>query len=161
MTDEEPDARRFLRHTVATLAYRTGKAMRDAPEAFAALKVSETSRTPCEILGHMGDLMEWALSMAQGAEAWRDSPAGGWSAEVARFFDAIGRLDEYLAADARLCCPAERLFQGPVADALTHVGQLAMLRRVSGSAVRGENYFRADIEVGRVGPAQAPPRREF
>jgi len=161
MTNEGCEARRFLRHAVATLAYRAGKAVREAPEAFGALRIAETSRTPCEILGHISDLMEWALSVARGTEAWRDSPAGGWPAEVTRFFGAIGRLDEYLASDARLFCPVERLFQGPIADALTHVGQLTMLRRVCGSAVRGENYFRAVIEVGRVGPAQAPPRREF
>jgi len=161
MANDESDARRFLRHAVATLAYRAGKAVREAPEAFGELKISDTSRTPCEVLGHISDLMEWALSVARGSEAWRDSPTSGWSAEVTRFFGAIGRLDEYLASEAPLSCPVERLFQGPIADALTHVGQLALLRRVFGSAVRGENYFRADIEVGRVGPAQASPRREF
>jgi hypothetical protein len=97
----------------------------------------------------------------EGTEARRDSPPGGWPAEGTRVFGAIGRLDGYLASDARLCCPVERLFHGPIADALTHVGPLTMQRRVCGPAVRGENYFRAGIEVGRVGPAQAPPRREF
>ena len=140
MTNEEADARRILRHTVATLAYRAGKAVREAPEAFGALRISETSRTPCEILGHVSDLMEWALSVARGSEEWRDSPAGGWPAEVTRFFGAIGRLDEYLASDARLFCPVERLFQGPVADALTHVGQLTMLRRMLAVAVEWGFY---------------------
>ena len=112
-------------------------------------------------LRQLGDLMDWALSMARGAELWRDSAAGDWSEEVRRFFSSVRQLDEYLASGAALACPAERLFQGPVADALTHVGQLAMLRRVAGSAVRGENYFRADIVVGRVGQEQADAIREF
>jgi hypothetical protein len=80
---------------------------------------------------------------------------------VQRFFDGLGRLDAYLASDAPLGAPPEKLFQGPLADALTHVGQLAMLRRVAGAAVKGENYFKADIAVGRVGADQPPPRREF
>jgi hypothetical protein len=105
--------------------------------------------------------MDWALSIVRGREAWRDSPTGEWPAEVDRFFGSLRALDQYLASDADLACPAERLFQGPIADALTHVGQLAMLRRVAGSPVRGENYFKADIVAGRVSPAQSPPRREF
>jgi hypothetical protein len=161
MATGEPEARRFLRHTLATLAYRAGKGLRAAPQGFGATRIAETSRTACEILGHISDLMEWALSMARGSEVWRTSPTGEWSEEVERFFASIGRLDENLASDADLSCAAERLFQGPIADALTHVGQLALLRRVAGSAVRGENYFRADIVEGRVGRAQSPARREF
>lgn len=161
MQSGEPEARQFLRHTLATLAYRAAKVLRDAPEEFAPLKIADTSRTPCAILGHISDLMEWALSMARGSESWRDSPPGGWAEEAQRFFATIGKLDEYLASGARLGCPSERLFQGPIADALTHVGQIAMLRRVAGSPVRGENYFKADIALGRVGAEQPPPRREF
>jgi hypothetical protein len=154
-------ARSFLRHTLATLAYRGGKVVRDAPDSFSGMKASETTRTPGEILGHIGDLMDWALTMARGQEAWRTAPIGDWPAQVARFHESMAALDAYLASDAVLACPAERLFQGPVADALTHVGQIALLRRIHGVAIRGENYFRADIESGRVGPTQAAPRREF
>lgn len=161
METRESEARRFLRHTVATLAYRSAKVLRDAPDGFGDLLIAETSRTPTAILGHIGDLMDWALSMARGAETWCDSPTREWSAEVHRFFGSIEALDRYLASDAVLGCSADSLFQGPIADALTHVGQLAMLRRVAESPVKGENYFRADIGVGRVGPTQAEPRREF
>jgi len=155
------DTRRFLRQTVATLAYRAAKVLRDAPEGFGRLTISDTSRPPSAILGHLGDLMDWALSMARGSEAWREAPAREWPDGVRRFFDSLAALDGYLASDATLACSADRLFQGPIADALTHVGQIAMLRRVAASPVRGENYFRADIAVGRVGVDQAPPRREF
>lgn len=161
METSDPEARRFLRHTVATLAYRAAKVLREAPPGFESLKISATSRTPGAILGHVGDLMDWALSMAQGAEVWRDSPARGWTEEVQRFLDSIAALDAHLASEATLACSSERLFQGPIADALTHVGQIALLRRVADSPVRGENYFRADIAAGRVGLEQASPRREF
>lgn len=153
--------RELLRHAVATVAYRGGKALRDAPASFAAFGAEQSPRPPVKIVAHLGDLFEWALSQARGAEAWHDSPPRGWDLEVARFFDALARFDEYLASDAPLALTAEQLFQGAVADALTHVGQLAMLRRMAGAPIRGENYARAAITAGRVGDDQAPPKREF
>jgi len=151
----------LLRHTLATLAYRGGKTVRDAPESFAGFRLAETSRTPAEILAHVGDLMDWALSIVEGRQAWHDSPPLPWREEVARFYAAMGALDARLAAGAPLGAPPAQLFQGPIADALTHVGQLAMLRRLAGAPMRGENYYRAEIVGGRVGAEQAPPRREF
>lgn len=153
--------REFLRHAVATLAYRGGKAVRGAPNDFAAVQAGPTTRPAVRILAHIGDLLEWALWLAKGQSVWRDATPQSWDAEVERFFDGLRRLDDYLASSAPLACPPEQLFQGPLADALTHVGQIATLRRLAGSPVRGENYFRADIVTGRVGPEQAPPRREF
>ena len=159
---ESTDSKReMLRHTVATLAYRGGKAVRDAPATFAAFKAWETTRTPGAILAHVGDLLDWAVTMANGAEAWHDSPAQEWDAEVARFHACLSRFDELLASAQPLACSCERLFQGPIADALTHVGQIAMLRRMAGAAIRGENYSKAQIEKGRVGAEQAAPKREF
>jgi hypothetical protein len=157
MTDE----RHLLRHTLATLAYRGGKALRGAPESFASLRVGDTTRTPVEILAHLGDLMEWALTQAKGEERWAESTPGTWDDEVHRFFAGLAALDAYLATEAPLGQSAEQIFQGAVADALTHVGQLTMLRRLGGAPVRGENYNRAGIQVGRVGPDQSAPRREF
>jgi hypothetical protein len=153
--------RGLMRHTVATVAYRGGKALRGAPESFATFRVRDGSRTPVQILAHMGDLFDWALSIAAGAEVWHDAPPLPWDSEVLRFFDTLLRFDNRLASDAPLACPAERLFQGPIADALTHIGQLAMLRRMAGAPIRGESYFRAEIASGRVGSEQAAPRREF
>jgi hypothetical protein len=154
-------ARDLLRHAVATIAYRGGKALRDAPPAFETYKPADTSRTPAQILAHMGDLFDWALSMAKGAPAFRVSQPLAWDQEVARFFETLHRFDAYLASDGPLAAPPHKLFQGPVADALTHIGQLTMLRRVSGAAIRGENYFVADIASGRVGVEQTAPVREF
>jgi hypothetical protein len=153
--------REMLRHTLATVAYRGGKAVRDAPEGFAEFRAGGGARTPAEILAHVGDLFDWALALARGEERWRDSAPLPWDEEVARFFEALRTFDAYLASGAPLACAAESLFQGPVADALTHVGQVALLRRMAGAAVRGENYFRAEIVAGRVGAEQAAPRREF
>src|SRR6266571_541802 len=160
MATTDPD-RELLRHTLATVAYRGAKATRGAPDSFAAFRVSDTSRTPAQILAHVGDLFDWALSMAKGAEAWRDSTPKPWPEEIERFHSSIARFDEYLASDEKLACSCERLFQGAIADSLTHIGQIAMLRRISGSAIRGENYSRAKIQAGRVGAEQEAPAREF
>src|SRR6266404_6538944 len=153
--------REMLRHTVATLAYRGAKAVRGAPDSFAAYQTSETTRTPAQIVAHVGDLLDWALSIAKGAEAWNNSDLLPWNQEVARFHSALESFDNYLASDAELSAPCERLFQGPIADALTHVGQLTMLRRIAGSPIKGENYSRAKIEAGRVGADPSAPKREF
>ncbi|MGA3072189.1 MAG: hypothetical protein ABSG56_00715 [Bryobacteraceae bacterium] len=153
--------RELFRHTLATLAYRGGKALRSAPAEFAAYRADDKGRTPVQILAHMGDLLDWSLSVARGNEEWHNSAPLPWDREVQRFYAALERFDAYLASDAPLHESAEKLFQGPIADALTHVGQIAMLRRMAGCAMRGENYHRAEIALGRVGPDQAPPRREF
>jgi hypothetical protein len=154
-------ARQLLRHTVATVAYRGRKALRGAPESFATFTLGVRPRTPANILAHMGDLFDWALSMARGEAAWGDSQPLAWNAEVARFFTSLKKLDDYLASPEPLHSPAEGLFQGPIADALTHIGQLAMLRRLAGCPIKGENYFKAEIVTGRVGFEQTVPKREF
>ena len=160
MASTDP-ARELLRHTLATLAYRAGKALRGAPEGFASFSAGRDVRTPGQILAHLGDLFEWALSLAQGAQKWKDSPPLDWDAGSKRFFEAVERFDAYLASDAPLGSPPEKLFQGPIADGLAHVGQIAILRRLAGGPIRAENYHQADIAAGRVGAQQSPPRREF
>ena len=160
-TSEPHAAVSMLRHTVATLAYRAAKVLRGAPAEFAGFRASETTRTPARILAHMGDLFDWALALADGGHAWRDSVPLPWEEEVARFFAALEAFDRRLASGVPLGNSAGRLFSGPVADALTHTGQIAMLRRMFGSPVRGENYFKAAIAIGRVGRDQAGPEVEF
>jgi hypothetical protein len=154
-------ARQLLRHTVATLAYRGGKSLRGAPSTFAEFCASPTSRTPGQILAHLGDLLDWGLSIAKGKQEWHNSTPLPWEKEVERFFAALEAFDAYLASDSPLMAPVEKLFQGPVADALTHVGQIALLRRIAGAPIKGENYFRANIVASRVGPEQTAPRLEF
>ena len=153
--------RELLRHTLATLAYRGGKAISNAPDNFAAFRVHETTRTPGEILAHIGDLLDWALRTSQGEYVYKSSTPLSWEEEAERFFAALKALDSYFASNEPLGYPAEKIFQGPIADALTHVGQIALLRRMAGGPVRGESYFRAEIEAGRVGADQSAKRMEF
>jgi hypothetical protein len=155
------ESRTLLRHTLATLAYRGEKTIRDAPASFAEYGGPDSARTAGKILAHMGDLIEWGLSMADGSRQWSDSTPLPWEKEGERFFAALKKFDDYLASDKELKAPIDKLLQGPVADALTHVGQLAMLRRMAESPIRGENYYAAEITVGRVGTDQAPPRKPF
>jgi len=155
------DVRALLRHTLATVAYRGRKAVADAPDGFTDFRLSAESRSAGQILAHIGDLFDWALSLAEGKQRWQDSQPLPWNDEMARLFEALRRLDDRLASAAPLGCPGEALFQGPIADALTHIGQIAMLRRLAGAPVRAENYSKADIVAGRVGPDQTRPKVEF
>jgi len=154
-------ARDMLRHTLATLAYRGGKAVRGAPEGFAEFRIGDRTRTPGQILAHIGDLLDWGLSLAEGHEKWHNSEPLDWERETGRFFAALEAFDASLASSRPLGCPPEKLFQGPIADALTHTGQIAMLRRLAGGPVKGENYCRAKIDAGRVGADQPAAVREF
>ncbi|MFN2531560.1 MAG: hypothetical protein ABR555_09710 [Pyrinomonadaceae bacterium] len=160
MTDEHT-SRELLRHTVATLAYRGAKAVRGADDQFGQFVIDSSARTPLHILAHIGDLLDWALAIAKGEQIWRDAKGESWPTEIVRFHTTLAAFDDYLASDAQLHASAEELFQGPIADALTHVGQIALLRRLANVPVRGENYFVADIQSGAVGPDQPQPRREF
>jgi len=161
MPNPPDSSRALLRHTLATLAYRCGKAVRGAPANFSDFRARESSRTAGQIFAHIGDLMDWALHLGRGEKVWKDSTPLSWPEETARFFAALARLDAFLASEAPLACSSEKLFQGPIADALSHTGQISLLRRLAGSPVRGENYFVADIAIGRVGPEQAASKREF
>jgi hypothetical protein len=152
-------ARQLLRHTIASLAYRAARALDGAPDHFAGF--AGAGRLPIQILAHMSDLFDWALSISVGDEQWHNTLPKSWAEEKARFFGALKSFDDLLASGAPIKAQIERLFQGPIADAISHVGQLAMLRRLSGSPTTGENYFIADVEAGRVGADQPPPVQPF
>ncbi len=152
----------LLRHTVATLAYRSGRVLTDVPSGFAAFKPAESARSAGQVLAHMGDLFDWALHMVEAKQVWHDSPPLSWEEEVKRFYAALRRFDDRLAEERALAVPAGSVFQGPIADALTHLGQLSLMRRLADAPVKGENYFKAEIVNGRLDPSeQAAPRREF
>jgi hypothetical protein len=159
MTDSKSDLN-MLRHAVATLAYRAGKTLRGAPADFSTFALA-APQTPGKILAHLCDLFDWALSIANGEQRWNNSTPGEWEHDSARFFAALEAFDQRLAAGEPLPCEPERLFQGPVADALTHTGQLALLRRMAGAKITGENYYVAEITAGRCGAEQARGVREF
>lgn len=151
--------RELLRHTLATLAYRLTRALGGAPEEFA--DYAGAGRTPLHILSHMGDLLEWALTIVQGKESWPDSDPLPWEDEKRRFFAGLKALDDVLARREPIHGDPERLFQGPIADAISHTGQLAMLRRLAGGRMKGENYYVAKIEVGQTGEEQPEPVQPF
>ncbi|MEW6052014.1 MAG: hypothetical protein AB1644_13255 [Candidatus Zixiibacteriota bacterium] len=153
----------LLRHTVATLAYRAAKTMRGASDSFASFKPGLTSNTPLQIVAHLGDLFDWALTLLEGESKWNTAAPQNWQSECERFFAALKRFDDALASGKPIRGELTKVFQGPIADALTHTGQLAMLRRLHGSPMKGESYSRADIVIGRVGSDQTPanPKYEF
>ena len=154
-------SRNLLRHALATIAYRAGKIIRDAPQGYVNFEAGKNCRTPLQILTHIGDLMDWGLAMAKGQPVWHDSEPLPWPDEVQRFFDSLKKFDDFLASSETLHAAPEKLFQGPLADTLNHVGQLAMLRRLAGLPIRGENYYKADIATGHVGKDQPAPKLEF
>jgi hypothetical protein len=155
-------ARGIVRHALATLAYRASKAVRGAPASYGSLRIGTATRTPAEILAHMSDLMDWALTVAQGREEWRNGMPQAWTDDVDRLFTGITTLDGYLAGGAAIGhSTLLQLFQGPIADALTHTGQLTLLRRLADAPVRGEDYPRARIAAGQTGLDQPPPVLEF
>lgn len=153
------DKREFLRHTVASLAYRAARALEGASAEYS--EFSGSGRMPVQVLCHMGDLFDWALSAVQGKEKWHTSKPRSWVTEQQRFFASLHAFDAYLASHEPLYAAAEALFQGPIADALTHVGQLAMMRRLAGCPTRGENFFVADIRAGQVGSEQPTAVQPF
>ena len=154
-------SRVLFRHTLATLAYRGGKAIRNAPAGFSGFQGGHGLRTPGQILAHIADLLDWALSTALGKQTWQDSKPQTWEQDVERFHAALKKFDDFLASSETVQAPLEKLFQGPIADALTHVGQLAMLRRMAGSPIRGENFYRASVVAGQTGADQPAPIAPF
>jgi hypothetical protein len=160
---EDPATRLILRHLLATVAYRAGKAVRDTPDAFAQYRQTPDSPSPVEIVAHMGDLMEWVLRLVRGEWVWTKANPLPWDQEIARFYRTLKAVDDELASGAPIKFDPARIIQGGLADALTHTGQLAMLRRLSGHKMKSESYARADVVIGRVGPEQTPPlpKHEF
>jgi hypothetical protein len=159
---ESPDPQiALLRHTLATVAYRAGKALRGTPPEFDAFKAGPNTRTPAEILAHLGDLYDWALGLCEGRHAWRATPPTNWDSDTQRFFTALEKVDARLASGAPLGMPPTQFFQGAIADSLTHIGQINILRGIAGTSIRPEDYCRAKITTGRVTADQAPPIMEF
>lgn len=142
--------RELLRHLCATLAFRGGIAIADAPENFAEFRAGEKARSAGEILAHIGDLIQGSHSLMKGEFVYLQSPPQSWPEDVKRFFTAVEEFDSYLASDAPLAQPVEKIMQGPMADALTHVGQIVMLRRLAGQPIHAESYFTVEIKAGEV-----------
>ena len=152
------DRRKLLNHFLAALAYRTQKALREAPEDFGSFRIGEGVRTPAELVRHMASVLGYARTFFVGGRYWPE-PLESFAEEVERFHEMIGLLAQHLRnGDAFLeGMTEERLLQGPFSDAMTHAGQLALLRRLAGAPVPPENFIVAEIREERLGPDQAEP----
>ncbi len=157
------DERQLLKHFLAAIAYRTQKALRDAPASYATYRAAPGVRTPHELLFHMTSVLGYARTHFVGG-AYRPSAKPTMAEEVERFHEMLEDLGTHLEEGTPLRgTTPERLLQGPFADAMTHAGQLAMLRRLAGSPIPPENFIEAEITDANLGPKQAeavsPDRR--
>lgn len=150
--------RELLRHFLGAIAYRAQKALRDAPAHYPTFSAGNRVRTPTELVRHMASLMGYVRTFFEGG-TFTAEPLPSFDAEVARFHHLLEAVSALLAAGARCSITTEQLLQGPFADVMTHVGQLAMLRRLADSPVAPENFIYADIRGDRVDTAQPPPAR--
>jgi hypothetical protein len=147
----------LLRHFLAALAYRTQKALRDAPPTFGAFQAGRQVRSPAELVRHMTSVLGYARTFFVGG-SYRPEPLPTLDAEVGRLHGMLHDLRDLIGRGTALRgATPEQLLQGPLADAMTHVGQLAMLRRLAGSPVAPENFVVASIDPANVGPAQPAP----
>ncbi len=147
----------LILHFLAALAYRTQKALRGAPHGFSEFRAGPNVRTPHELLWHMTGLLGYARTLFIGG-VWRPERLDSFEAEVLRFHDTLEDVGRHLkAAELQGGVTYAQLLQGPLSDAMTHAGQLAMLRRLAGSPVPSENFLRASIRPENLGPDQPPP----
>ena len=150
-------SRALLRHFLAALAYRTQKALRGAPETFCEFRAAPHVRTPHELLWHMSGLMGYARTFFHGGD-FAPPRVATFEAEVSRFHEQLRRLADDLMDDRLPCALTdEQLLQGPLADAMTHAGQLAMLRRLSGAPVASENFIHANVSATNLSERQPDP----
>lgn len=150
-------SRRLLRHFLAALAYRTQKALRGAPADFGDFRAAGNVRTPHELLWHMTGLMGYARTFLRGGD-YAPPAVASLAAEVARFHEQLALLAADLADPALTSrLTDEQFLQGPLADAMTHAGQLALLRRLAGAPVPSENFIHAAVDPGNLGPEQPEP----
>lgn len=155
------DKAHMVRHFLAALAYRFHKAVGDAPESYATVDAGHGIRPPYDIVFHVNGVLGYAKKMLEAGEIegyWHEVPDLDWQGQVALVHETLRGIDDLLASQRRFpAARLERLLQGPLADSMTHVGQLAMLRRVAGSPIHAENFYAADIRAGNVGTDQPPP----
>ena len=150
--------RKLLNHFLAALAYRTQKALRNAPADFGSFRATEGVRTPAELLRHMTSVLGYARTHFVGGRYWPE-PLETLDEEIERFHEMLGLLAQHLRNGDPFLegMSEERLLQGPFSDAMTHAGQLALLRRLAGAPVPPENFIVAEIGAERLGPDQAEP----
>ena len=153
------DKNNLLRHFLAAIAYRTQKALRGAPASFANFRAAPKVRTPHEIIHHMDSLMGYARTFFIGGE-YRQEILPDFEAEIRRFHQTLEDLSRHLEIGTPFKgITPERMLQGPMSDAMTHAGQIAMLRRLADSPVPSENFIYADVRADNLSPEQPLPVR--
>jgi len=151
------ESRQLLQHFLAALAYRTQKALRGAPDSFAGFRIGPTSRTPKELVWHMTGVIGYARTMFHGGR-FVPPEVPTFADEVKRFHDTLAALSADFADESLSAQITDKQFlQGPLSDAMTHAGQLAMLRRLNGSPVPSENFIFADVRSDNVTATQPEP----
>ena len=152
------EKRSLLVHFLAALAYRTQKALRGAPPEFAEFRAMKDVRTPAELVRHMTSVLGYSRTFFIGGQYWPE-PLPTFDEEIQRFHAMLGLLAKHIGNGDQLQAgiTEERLLQGPFSDAMTHAGQLAMLRRMAGNPVPPENFVVANVNPERLGPDQAEP----
>lgn len=153
--------KQLLLHFLAAIAYRTQKALRGAPDTYALFQPGNEVRTPVEILRHMTSLMGYVRTFWTGGTYPHNPEAlPAFADEIARFHEILEDVGRFIKADnAPVDITTEQLLQGPFSDVMTHVGQLAILRRLADSPVAAENFIYADIKSDRLGKEQPLPKR--
>jgi hypothetical protein len=150
--------RELLRHFLAAIAYRTQKALRGAPARYATFSAGNRARTPAELIRHMTSLLGYVRTFFEGG-TYKPDPLPSFEQEVQRFHGLLEQVAKLLGSGAKCAITTEQLLQGPFADAMTHVGQLAMLRRLADAPIAPENFIHADIRADRLHADQPPPAR--
>lgn len=150
------DTTRLLRHMVAAIAFRASRSLRDAPPGYENLRLTDDSMSAKELVLHMTNVTAFAIATVTHTDRVRHEPRD-WNGEVDRFYTLLGELDAAFARGASLEPGMDlKLVQGPLADALTHVGQLHSMRRIMGAPIAPMNYIKADIQTGRTALADQP-----
>ena len=139
---------KFLRHTLATIYYRFNKSVKYRDEAFGDFSLGNESRTPVEIINHMYDVFRSTISFIQEGKILKEQPEKlDLDGEIARFNASIKNLDELFESQEFSENASNRLFQGPLSDILTHIGQISMLSRMNNHPIEGEDFSSASIQI--------------
>ncbi len=151
------EQRKMLMHFLAALAYRTQKALRGASPEFANFSAGGKVRTPLELVRHMDSVLGYARTFIIGG-SYRPPQTADFAEAIASFHQVVEDLARHLDAGSKMHgITPEVMLQGPFSDAMTHAGQLAMLRRLAGDPVPPENFIYATISPDNLGPNQPMP----
>lgn len=139
----------YLRHTLATIAYRFQKSVSVAGKGFAGFSLGKGSRNTTEIIHHIYHVLWWTRVFVQEERFINEKPEKlSFALEIKRVNSELAVLDKVFSETALGMDFSKRLLQGPLSDVLTHIGQLSMLSRLNGHPIKGEDFSSAEISTG-------------